>query len=120
MEQNWTQEEITELIKQKNKKYFHYGKIKDKQMECLRYILSGKDVLAVMPTGLGKSICFQLPALCFKGATIVVTPIISLMQDQVQRFEDMGLKDIAVSINSAMSEGNGTREKRHKIYLSFS
>lgn len=117
MEQNWTQEEIEELINQKNEEYFHHKPISDEQMMYLRYILSGKDVLAVMPTGSGKSLCFQLPALCFKGATIVVTPIISLMQDQVQRFEDMGLKDIAVAINSAMSEENGIRAERHNIYL---
>ena len=63
--------------------YFTYKEFKPEQKACITELMAGRDVLAMLPTGFGKSLCFQIPALYFKGLTIVVTPLVSLMQDQV-------------------------------------
>jgi ATP-dependent DNA helicase RecQ len=71
------------------------------QREVIEDVLAGKDVLCVMPTGAGKSLCYQLPAVMQKGLTIVVSPLISLMEDQVQQLRDEGIA--AVVLNSTLS-----------------
>src|SRR5258705_6666682 len=71
------------------------------QREVIEDVLAGKDVLCVMPTGAGKSLCYQLPAVMRKGLTIVVSPLISLMEDQVQQLRDEGIA--AVVLNSTLS-----------------
>lgn len=83
------------------KKYFGYDKFRAGQEEVIDNILSAKDVLCIMPTGAGKSICYQLPALTFTGVTIVVSPLISLMKDQVQSLVNCDVK--AAYINSSLS-----------------
>src|SRR3954467_4526333 len=70
------------------------------QREVIEDVLRGKDVLCVMPTGAGKSLCYQLPANMLKGLSIVVSPLISLMEDQVQQLRDEGLS--AAMLNSSM------------------
>lgn len=71
------------------------------QREVIEDVLAGKDVLCVMPTGAGKSLCYQLPATVLKGLTIVVSPLISLMEDQVQQLRDEGIA--AAVLNSTLS-----------------
>src|SRR6267142_2738450 len=71
------------------------------QREVIEEVLAGKDVLCVMPTGAGKSLCYQLPAAVGGGLSIVVSPLISLMQDQVQQLHDEGLA--AAFINSTQN-----------------
>jgi ATP-dependent DNA helicase RecQ len=83
------------------KKYFGYDCFREGQEELVHSILSGTDTLGVMPTGAGKSICFQVPALIRKGVTIVVSPLISLMKDQVSALNQAGIH--AAYINSSLS-----------------
>src|SRR5580698_6822835 len=71
------------------------------QREVIEDVLAGKDVLCVMPTGAGKSLCYQLPSAVQGGLTIVVSPLISLMEDQVQQLRDEGLP--AAMLNSALT-----------------
>ena len=84
------------------KVYFGYDTFRDGQEDIINAILSGRDVLAIMPTGAGKSICYQVPALMMSGITIVVSPLISLMQDQVKALNEAGVH--AAYINSSLTE----------------
>jgi len=83
------------------KEHFGFSKFLDGQEEVISEIVSGKDGLVVMPTGGGKSLCFQIPALCFPGVTLVVSPLIALMKDQVDALEARGIG--ATVINSTLS-----------------
>lgn len=73
------------------KKYFGYDEFKKGQEKLIQGIIKGQDVLGIMPTGGGKSLCYQLPAIVLKGVTIVISPLISLMKDQVDSLSEMGL-----------------------------
>ena len=84
------------------KYYFGYDSFRDGQENIINAILSGRDILAIMPTGAGKSICYQVPALMLPGITIVISPLISLMQDQVKSLNEAGIH--AAYINSSLSE----------------
>lgn len=89
------------------KTYFGYDTFRSGQEEIIDQLLAGRDVLAVMPTGAGKSLCYQLPALLMPGTTIVVSPLISLMMDQVKALNEAGVH--AAYINSSLSEGQTAR-----------
>src|SRR5881227_1626288 len=81
--------------------YFGFRKFRPGQAEAVNSALQGRDTLVVMPTGSGKSLCFQLTALALEGITVVVSPLISLMKDQVDNLVDNGVW--AVGMNSTLT-----------------
>jgi len=89
-------------INQTLKQYFGYDSLRTGQRELINGILAGQDVLGIMPTGAGKSLCYQLPALMLKGITLVISPLISLMSDQVKALNQAGVH--AAYINSSLTE----------------
>lgn len=84
------------------RKYFGYSSFRKGQEEMVDCLLSGRDALGIMPTGAGKSICYQVPAIMLNGVTIVVSPLISLMKDQVNALVQQGIK--AAYINSSLTD----------------
>ncbi len=101
------------------KQYFGYESFREGQEILVRSILNGKDAFGVMPTGAGKSICYQVPALILQGITIVISPLISLMKDQVSALNEAGIH--AAYINSSLSSKqvslalNYAKEGRYRI-----
>lgn len=83
------------------KEYFGHDSFREGQDRITDSLLGGRDVLGIMPTGAGKSICYQVPALMFDGITIVVSPLISLMKDQVSALVQSGVA--AAYINSSLT-----------------
>jgi ATP-dependent DNA helicase RecQ len=81
---------------------FGFEKLRPRQREVIEHVLRGEDVLALMPTGAGKSLCYQLPALQLEGMTLVVSPLISLMKDQTDKLSEIGLE--VANLNSSVSE----------------
>src|SRR6187455_1421456 len=82
-------------------RYFGYNSFRPGQEAIIRHVISGNDALVLMPTGGGKSICYQLPALVMDGITIVVSPLIALMKDQVDALRQNGVP--AAFLNSSLS-----------------
>lgn len=90
-------EEINRILKH----YYGYDSFRPGQKEIILNILKGKDVCAIMPTGAGKSVCYQVPALAMDGITLVISPLISLMQDQVRILKSVGVP--AAYLNSSLT-----------------
>jgi len=84
------------------KRYFGYDSFREGQETLIDAMLNGQDVLGIMPTGAGKSVCYQVPALLLSGITLVISPLISLMKDQVQALNQAGIH--AAYINSSLTE----------------
>lgn len=99
------------------KEYWGYDGFRPMQEEIITAALDGKDVLAIMPTGGGKSICFQVPGLMRDGITLVVTPLIALMKDQVQNLNDRGVR--ALAIHAGMSRHEADLALNNAAYGDF-
>ena len=103
------------------KNTFGYEEYRPLQREIIENLLIGKDTLVIMPTGGGKSLCYQIPALIFKGLTVVVSPLISLMKDQVEQLMELGIN--AVFLNSTLSyeeyRDNVSRIVKNEIQLLY-
>lgn len=101
------------------KQFFGYDGFRPGQEKLIDAILSGRDVLGILPTGAGKSICFQIPALMMGGITLVISPLISLMKDQVASLNQAGVH--AAYLNSSLTMGQYrkalafAKEGRYKI-----
>ncbi len=85
------------------KQYFGYDQFREGQTDLIEAVLNGRDVLGIMPTGAGKSMCFQVPALMMEGITLVISPLISLMKDQVSALNQAGIH--AAFLNSSLTVG---------------
>lgn len=103
-------------------RYFGYPTFREGQAKIIRCILDQQDAFAIMPTGAGKSICYQVPALMVSGTTLVISPLISLMKDQVDALNSLGIA--ATYINSSLSKREVTRriaeaetEKYRLVYV---
>src|SRR5581483_5531138 len=92
----------TRDLKRTLRRVFGADEFRPGQEEVIRAVLSGRDTLAIMPTGAGKSLCYQLPGLHLDGITVVVSPLISLMKDQTDKLNDLGLD--ASQLNSALTK----------------
>jgi len=87
---------------------FDYPAFRSQQEEIINNVLVGRNTLAILPTGAGKSLCFQIPALMFDGLTVVVSPLIALMKDQVDGLKKKGVLDVAY-INSMLDQSTKER-----------
>lgn len=87
-------------------KYFGFGKFRNLQRDIVQANLSGEDLVALLPTGAGKSLCYQLPAVARTGLTLVISPLIALMKDQVDALDQIGIA--ATFLNSSLDEGQGS------------
>ena len=97
---------MSKAIKEAEKKlkqYYGYDHFREGQIPVIEAVLEGRDVLGIMPTGAGKSVCYQVPALMMEGITIVISPLISLMKDQVGTLNQMGVH--AAFLNSSLTAG---------------
>ena len=101
------QQQLEQLLQQT----YGYGQFRTGQLEIIMSLVQGRDVLAILPTGGGKSICFQIPGLYLGGTTLVISPLISLMQDQVDNLIKRGLR--ATFINSSLSRQEQQRRLRN-------
>jgi ATP-dependent DNA helicase RecQ len=100
----------SDSLQQALKQYFGYESFRAGQREIIEASMAGRDTLAIMPTGGGKSICFQLPALLKTGVTIVVSPLIALMQDQVTALKENGIG--ATFLNSTLTNRESTQRSQ--------
>ena len=103
------------------KNVFGYDQFKPLQREVIENVLKRRDTLVIMPTGGGKSLCYQIPALIFRGLTVVVSPLIALMKDQVEQLRELGIPALCLNSSLAFEEyqENITRVRSGEIKLLY-
>ena len=108
---------MTDSLLKNLKSLFGYNSFRDSQELIIKTLLEGRDVLAILPTGAGKSLCYQLPAMLFPGITVVVSPLISLMQDQVIALSKNGLSAAFLNSSLPLEEARALMQNlgQHKI-----
>ena len=104
------------------KETFGYDTFRPLQREVIENVMARRDTLAVMPTGGGKSLCYQIPSLLFEGLTVVVSPLISLMKDQVEQLHALGIPALYLNSSLAPQEyqnnmGNVKRGETKLLYV---
>lgn len=100
-------------LKESLKKVFGYDKFRGRQEEIINHLLSGNDTFVIMPTGAGKSLCYQLPAIISEGTAIVISPLIALMKNQVDQMNALGVN--ARFLNSTLTKSENTQVKKDTI-----
>ncbi|MFZ4714780.1 MAG: DNA helicase RecQ [Bacteriovoracaceae bacterium] len=93
------------------KERFGYQSFRFEQKNAINAVLDGKDTLAIMPTGGGKSLCYQIPALYLEGVTLVISPLISLMQDQVMNLKENGIEAVFLNSSQTFAESEKAKKK---------
>jgi len=93
------------------KDVFGYDEFRPYQFEIIKSVLNRRDTLAIIPTGGGKSICYQIPALIFKGLSVVISPLISLMKDQTDQLKELGVPSVVLNSSLSNSEYNNNERK---------
>jgi ATP-dependent DNA helicase RecQ len=94
---------------EKLKKIYGYNSFRGAQAEIIEHVISGKNAFVLMPTGGGKSLCYQIPSLCRDGVGVIISPLIALMQDQVDALKQLGIR--AAAINSNMTPAHVAQTK---------
>ena len=102
--------EEKDTLKERLKEIFGYSQFRGNQEEIIRNLLDGKNTFVIMPTGAGKSLCYQLPAMVRSGLAVVISPLIALMKNQVDQMNAYGVN--ARFLNSTLSKGEITRLKK--------
>ncbi len=96
------------------REHYGYDAFRGQQEAIINHVIEGGDAFALMPTGAGKSLCYQIPALCRDGVAIVVSPLIALMQDQISALAQMGIKATAINSTMGMDEVKTARQQVRK------
>lgn len=106
------------MLEEALKKYFSFDTFRPGQKKVVASVIAKKDTLAVLPTGMGKSLCYQLPGYLLDGLVLVISPLISLMEDQVYSLQEMGEKRV-IALNSSLSKEDRHYVLSHLAYYKF-
>ena len=101
MESSISTDGVVQELREVIRRFWGYDGFRELQLEAMSQVMQGRDSVVVLPTGGGKSLCFQAPALCLEGLAVVVSPLISLMKDQVDTLRNCGVP--AAYVNSTLS-----------------
>ena len=106
-------QETADLLKEKLKETFGFSQFRGEQEDIIKNILAGKNTFVIMPTGAGKSLCYQMPAIAMEGTAIVISPLIALMKNQVDQMNAFGIN--AQFLNSSLNRAEMTKVKQAVI-----